>query len=148
VFDGLLPEPHNEAILRLLFICGHWHGLAKLRIHTDLTLKIFDDETARIGAEFRAFNDKICPAFETHELHRETEARRRRRSKKAKRTDAPLAPFAAAHSEADGPLPKKFNLQTYKYHSLGDHPDTVRIFGTSDSYSTEPVCSLTLFAIW
>jgi len=40
---------------------------------------------------------------------------------------------------AEGRRPKKFNLQTYKYHSLGDYPDTIRQYGTSDSYSTEPV---------
>ena len=35
--------------------------------------------------------------------------------------------------------PKKYNLQTYKHHSLGDYPDTIRQYGTSDSYSMEPV---------
>jgi hypothetical protein len=142
VFDGLLPEPHNKAVLHILFICGHWHGLAKLRMHTDLTLKIFDDETTRMGAEFRKFNNNTCPAFETHELNRETEARKRRRSKKAKTTNTLLgqtSTSAAPHLEAEGPLPKKFNLQTYKYHALGDHGYTIRTYGTTDSYSTEPV---------
>jgi hypothetical protein len=47
-FEGLLPEPHNSNILRLLFVCAHWHGLAKLCMHTDQTLKIMDD-MAKIG---------------------------------------------------------------------------------------------------
>jgi hypothetical protein len=34
---------------------------------------------------------------------------------------------------------KKFNLQTYKFHSLGDYADTIRRYGTTDSYSTERV---------
>ena len=78
VFEGLLPEPHNGKIMRLLFTCAHWHGLAKLRMHTDDTLKILGRgggrATVHIGVEFRAFTNKTCPAFKTRELHRESEA--------------------------------------------------------------------------
>ena len=35
---------------------------------------------------------------------------------------------------------KTFNLDTYKYHSLGDYAEHIRQYGTTDSYSTEPVC--------
>lgn len=35
---------------------------------------------------------------------------------------------------------KAFNLDTYKYHSLGDYLEHIRHYGTTDSYSTEPVC--------
>lgn len=38
--------------MRLLFTCAHWHALAKLRMHTDDTLKLLDSLTVRIGAEF------------------------------------------------------------------------------------------------
>ena len=69
VFDGLLPEPHNEAVLRLLFICAHWHGLAKLRMHTEDTLNIFDGITTDIGAAFRSFERSTCSAFNTRELN-------------------------------------------------------------------------------
>lgn len=34
---------------------------------------------------------------------------------------------------------KTFNLDTYKYHSLGDYTEHIRQYGTTDSYSTEPV---------
>ncbi|KAG6912511.1 hypothetical protein DXG01_014119, partial [Tephrocybe rancida] len=34
--------------------------------------------------------------------------------------------------------PKSFNLATYKFHALADYASTIRQFGTSDSYSTEP----------
>jgi hypothetical protein len=34
---------------------------------------------------------------------------------------------------------KTFNLDTYKYHSLGDYAEHIRQYGTTDSYSTEPV---------
>jgi hypothetical protein len=134
VFDGLLPEPHNSAILRLLFICVHWHGLAKLRMHTDQTLEIMDHMTTEMGAEFRLFRNKTCTAFSTQELPRETAARKRRWGK-----GASMTPSAKAAKEPSVSLPKQFNLQTYKYHSLGDYADTIRRFGTLDSFSTELV---------
>ncbi|KAJ6538579.1 hypothetical protein B0H10DRAFT_1669333, partial [Mycena sp. CBHHK59/15] len=34
---------------------------------------------------------------------------------------------------------KTFNMNTYKGHSLPDYPDTILFFGTTDSYSTQPV---------
>jgi hypothetical protein len=35
--------------------------------------------------------------------------------------------------------PKGFNLNTYKFHALGDYTAAIRQFGTTDSYSTEIV---------
>jgi hypothetical protein len=40
---------------------------------------------------------------------------------------------------------KEFNLNTYKFHALGDVVETIRRYGTTESYSTEPVSYL-LFA--
>jgi hypothetical protein len=34
---------------------------------------------------------------------------------------------------------KLLNLQTYTYHAMGDYVKTIRTFGTTDSYSTQPV---------
>jgi len=135
VFDGLLSEPHNTAILRLLFTCAHWHGLAKLRMHTNDTLAIFDEATRRIGAEFRAFKKKTCAAFNTRELDRESDARRRGSLKKGQ---ARKSSTTAVTSEQ---RPRTINIQTFKHHSLGDHPKMIRQFGTLDSISTEPVSS-------
>jgi hypothetical protein len=44
-------------------------------------------------------------------------------------------------------LPKTFNIQTYKYHSIGDVAKTIRRYGTSDSFSSEPVCNFDLMRI-
>ncbi len=38
-----------------------------------------------------------------------------------------------------GKRKKAFNLNTYKNHSLGDYLETIKRFGTVDSYSTESV---------
>ncbi|KIK20577.1 hypothetical protein PISMIDRAFT_105535, partial [Pisolithus microcarpus 441] len=45
VFEGLLSEAHNLSVLELLYTLCHWHGFAKLRMHTDKTLRVMDDLT-------------------------------------------------------------------------------------------------------
>jgi hypothetical protein len=103
-------------------------------MHTDHTLKMLDDTTVRLGAEFRAFVDKTCPAFNTQELDREVAARERHQESRAKISDeAPKASNAKRRRKAI------FSLLTYKFHSLGDYARTIRLFGSTDSYSTEPV---------
>ncbi|KAG1748520.1 hypothetical protein EDD22DRAFT_958151 [Suillus occidentalis] len=37
-----------------------------------------------------------------------------------------------------GPATITFRFQTYKFHALGDYVSSIRHFGTTDSYSTEP----------
>jgi hypothetical protein len=107
-------------------------------MHTDVTLNILDDTTVQLGAEFRAFVRKTCPAFDTRELRCEAEHRKRNQQKKAaERENSGSA--AVANSDGDEPRKKGFNLQRYKYHALGDYANTIRQFGTTDSFSTEPV---------
>jgi hypothetical protein len=83
VFDGLLPEPHNTRILRLLFNLAHWHGLAKLRLHTHTSLDILSRVTTSLGKSFRDFQEKTCSMFQTRELEREKGARQRRQEEDA-----------------------------------------------------------------
>lgn len=165
VFEGLLPEPHNKIVIDLLFILAHWHGLAKLRMHSDLTLDILDQQTTELGEHLRHFKAKVCTAYATHELDREANARSRRQAKEAAKCTekgrakgsgaAVPGPMAGAslkgkqkatpEQSQDAPLPrqpkkkKSFNLRTYKLHALGDYVASIRRFGTTDSYSTEPV---------
>jgi hypothetical protein len=149
VFDGLLPEPHNTAIINLLYLLAFWHSLAKLRLHTDLTLDVMDKVTVALGNALRAFSTKTCAAFDTHELKRETEARNRRELMKQQRRDSSSSHLPSSSSRhtvgaKQGPgarQPKKLNLNTYKVHALGDYVNTIRTFGTTDSYSTETVCT-------
>jgi hypothetical protein len=75
-----MPEPHNQRVLQLLFTASHWHALAKLRMHTDYTLILLDDLTARLGQELRNFSQRTCSVFDTRELRREAAARARRAS--------------------------------------------------------------------
>lgn len=61
---------------------AHWHALAKLRLHTDLTLGILDQYTTLLGKFLRDFHSKTSSAFDTKELPREADARERRKTKK------------------------------------------------------------------
>jgi hypothetical protein len=144
VFDGLLPEPHNARVLNLLFDMAHWHGLAKLRMHTDVTLELLSQVTITLGTRIREFQEKTCTAFLTHELERERAARMRRQEKKKAAAETNPNPqnrknTTKPQKSNSGKQPKRFNLNTYKYHALGDYCNTIRQFGTTDSYSTQPV---------
>ena len=67
----------------LLFIFAHWHGLAKLCQHTDLSLAILESTTSVLGQTLWDFQEKLCPAFDTKELKQEAAARERQQAKKA-----------------------------------------------------------------
>jgi hypothetical protein len=138
VFDGLLPEAHNTILMELLFICAHWHGLAKLRMHTDLTLEILDQLTTNLGEALRRFDESVCSAYETWELPREAASRHRHNAKKVASTDNSNSKRGKAMTLSSRKV-KHLNINTYKFHALGDYVDTIRQFGMTDSYSTEPV---------
>ncbi|GJE90277.1 hypothetical protein PsYK624_064060 [Phanerochaete sordida] len=88
VFDGLLPEPHNAIVRKLLFTLAHWHGMAKLRAHTEDTLKILEATTVTLGQRLREFQKKTCDAYVTRELEKEAAARERREKKAAEKAEA------------------------------------------------------------
>lgn len=48
-------------------------------------------------------------------------------------------PAAASRTKSSGRRRKTLNINTYKFHSYGDYARTIRMHGTMDSYSTEPV---------
>jgi hypothetical protein len=154
-------------------------------MHTDTTVKLLETVTASFGEKLRAFSQKTCPAFNTRELRRESNARTRREARESaargqanpqaglgsrpknlasssshphfgpvqrppsptatsghpinipRASDEGMAGTAALRS--DEHRPKSFNLNTYKVHALGDYAATIRRYGTTDSYSTEPV---------
>jgi hypothetical protein len=117
----------------LLFELATWHALAKLRLHTDTTLAYLETSTTRLGKCLRTFSSKTCAAFDTKELPAEETARRRRMAAKA--------PVAAPGGQGSGRQTKKFNMSTYKFHSIGDYVEAIRKAGTTDNYSTQTVRS-------
>ena len=150
VFDGLF-EPHNNAIIMdLLFELATWHALAKLRLHTESTICALETSTTRLGVALRKFQSTICAEFETRDLPSEEAARGRRKAAKAK-AKAPMPSKGKGKArETELPIGKTkkkstlrvFNFSCYKPHSLGDYAKTIRLFGTSDGYSTQSVCIL------
>ena len=80
-FDGLFPEPQNAVIMQLLFTAAHWHGLAKLRLHSETTLSILDNVTTSLGTGPHHFKDVVCPNYQTKELPHETKAHQRKKVK-------------------------------------------------------------------
>ncbi|KAG6905478.1 hypothetical protein DXG01_002467 [Tephrocybe rancida] len=139
VFDGLFGDQFDAIIMDILFLAAHWHGLAKLRMHTDYTLNIMDKITTSLGQKMCYFQTGVCPLFSTHELPREAAARIRRESKKTSKEGSGNT-FNEGEPETETVTRKlkTLNLDTYKYHALGDYVACIREFGTTDSYSTEP----------
>ena len=108
-------------------------AFAKLRIHTESTLTQFEASTTLLGQEMRQFLRRVCSKYRTYELPKEEAARGRR--------NAALTTQAGASKELSRPgkLLRTLNLNTYKFHSLGDYPEAIRQFGTTDSYSMQLV---------
>ncbi|KIK34655.1 hypothetical protein CY34DRAFT_97579 [Suillus luteus UH-Slu-Lm8-n1] len=141
VFEGLLPAPHNKILMNLLFTMSHWHGLAKLRMHSEITLEILNQQTTHLGEQFRHFKEKVCASYQTQELDREVSVRSRRQTRDAAKRKANNVGRAnednntkgkgkATGQSQDLPAPKQpkrkksFNIQTYKFHVLGDYHRT------------------------
>ncbi|KIK10901.1 hypothetical protein PISMIDRAFT_19979, partial [Pisolithus microcarpus 441] len=127
---GLLPAEHNAIVKTLLFRLSEWHALAKLRIHSDDSLARLDEALKRLAAEIRRFQRTTCDAFKTHELPSEVAARHRRQQAQSK-SEFPKKPASSAAR------PKSFNILTYKFHALGDYTRSIRMFGSTDSYTTQ-----------
>jgi hypothetical protein len=142
VFEGLLPEPHGTIIMDLLFELSTWHGLAKMRLHTESTIQSLGHSTTRLGMLLRRFQSVTCEAYVTRELPSEEAARgRRKAAEAAKRSTAGEAGVEELMGTAKKPKTnqRKFNLTTYKAHSLGDYVEAIRMYGTTDKYSTQLV---------
>jgi len=105
-------------------------------MHTDEMLKLLDQITVCLGGYLHSFQLKTCAAFNTRKLKRKVEHRQCCELKTPGRRLSATA--TASTSQATRRL-KTFNLQTYKVHALGDYSSSIRKFGTTDSYSTEPV---------
>ncbi|KAF9053251.1 hypothetical protein BJ165DRAFT_1339463, partial [Panaeolus papilionaceus] len=133
-FEGLLEEPHNQRLMELLHCMAEWHALAKLRMQTDQSISLLQEVTTELGIQLRRFRETTCMAFQTTELPKEVAARARR--------DAAAA--AGQHLEPNivpnmSKRPKTLNICTVKMHFLGDYVESIRTFGTSDSYSSQLV---------
>ncbi|KAF8551579.1 hypothetical protein OG21DRAFT_1381054, partial [Imleria badia] len=140
-FEGLLPEPHNRCILDMLFDLATWHAYAKLRVHTMDMLAFFDLATIALRKSIQKFVATTCEYYDTFELPQETSVRGRRKARIAvKKVEAQAQPTTTAQPAVTLERKRrKLNLQTYKFHALGHYPNTIHAFGTTDTYTTQPV---------
>ncbi|KAJ3848279.1 hypothetical protein EV368DRAFT_68415 [Lentinula lateritia] len=98
-------------------------------------LQSFEVATIELGCLLRTFAIQTAEKFDTGLLPREAEAGAQQKAKKknTQKTDS-----QNRNNIADSKSRRKlFNLNTYKFHALGDYPWTIRTFGTTDSYSTQ-----------
>jgi hypothetical protein len=146
VFEGLLPPQHDNIVRKLLFECSTYHGLAKLRLHTEHTVTELEYSTTRLGEVLRTFQTEVCSAYDTKELPSEEAARGRRNAKKQIQSSKKVRLTQPKSKEAQRSRRRKlFNLNTYKVHALGAYPRAIRMFGTADNYNTQIVRGLLSF---
>lgn len=102
-----------------------------------------DTITRVLGQVMRAFASKVCPKYRTCELNKEVAARKRRKLKKYRKVKASTVASKMFVKEKDDNdddrVPKHYNLNTYKFHHLGDYPAAIRENGTSDNMSSQTV---------
>lgn len=132
VFEQLFPPDHDNIVQTLLFHLAEWQALTKLQLHTKDLLALLDLALRQLGAQMWKFQQITCAAFQAKELPKETAQRMRKE----------LADLQSGHQKKavrSKSLPKAFNIDTYKFHALGDYRKTICLFGTTDSYSTQIV---------
>ncbi|KAH9955650.1 hypothetical protein BC827DRAFT_1320420 [Russula dissimulans] len=131
-FEGILDEPHNSQLMKLLYWTAEWHAFAKLQMHSDSTLAHLELLTKEFGLLMRQFCDVTCSQFQTTELPREVAAQN---WLKQHTTTVP----AAAPSAPSSRKSKSLNLLTLKFYSLGDYMTGIQMFGCTDSFLTQLV---------
>jgi hypothetical protein len=132
VFEGLFPSDHDAIIQTLLYRFAQWHALAKLRLHSETTLTFLDETFKRLSRQLRKFRDVTCAAFTTVELPKEKAARERKAVREHSGSDN-------VNAGSGGRKGKKFNMNTYKFHAMGDYLHSIRLFGTTDSFTSQIV---------
>ena len=135
--------------MNLLFEMATWHFLAKLRLHTESTLAALETSTTRLGAAFRKFVNTTCEAYVTKDLPSEEAARGRRQAalsqkKGTSRKDTGLTKKKGKDSEPTKEKKKassehKYNLKAYKPHAIPDYVPYIRLYGTTDGFTSQVV---------
>jgi hypothetical protein len=140
-------------------------------MHSDITLDILDQQTTDLGEQFCRFKANVCTAYQTQELNHEVDTWYCQQAKEAAKRSEKDQVNATMEGMAQKPRTgvnnkgkeksspglsqdaliskqscktKSFNFGTYKFYALGDYVTSICYFGTTDSYSTEPVSHIPL----
>lgn len=113
-------------------------------MHTQSTLDHLETLTTEFGRLMRSFRDLTGSVFDIKELLREVEANKRAQRRAQEKVSSTAPQSASRHSTSSGlatseERTKTLNLFTPKFHALGDYVHTIRMFGTTDSFSTQVV---------
>ena len=127
-----IPRTSPSDVLELEFLVAQslgfdfavWHAYAKLRLHSDGTLALFDDSLRSVGFLLRLFKSKVCAEYPARELPSEDAARTR-----------------YGNTQSEQRL-RELKLDTYKIHSMGHYTPSVREIGTFENTSTQLVCTI------
>jgi hypothetical protein len=115
-----LPQEYNQNLLDMLFTFGSWHGLVKLRLHTEHTLNLLDEATTALGDVLRAFLQDTCADIPTKELPREYNARIRREARaKSLKDKSAKGKGVKDKKEAEPQAPERTNQKGRKQDSKG-----------------------------
>ncbi|KAJ3541577.1 hypothetical protein NM688_g6065 [Phlebia brevispora] len=142
--EGLLPVSMERIVFDMIWFLLVWHALAKLRLHTEATVRVFRAATTHLGRAVRKF-ERACAPLDTQELPKETTARGKRMAgeAKVKGKTKPTGDQGAQIGGARGrqgalaKKTKKLNLKTFKWHNLPHFPDQIVLVGPTDIYSTQ-----------
>jgi hypothetical protein len=144
---------HNTIVRKLLFEAATFHGLAKLRLHMETTVKALEHSLTRLGDGLRTFQKTVCPAYRTADLPTEEAARIRRQANAAKKgvdlkEKGKATPRNPQHIQESGVRRQRnFNLNTYKIHALGGYAKAIRKYGSMDNYNSQHVWYFRCFGI-
>ena len=134
-----MPQKHDRIVRKLLFELATWHGLAKLRLHTELTLNNLENSSTRLGNLLRTFKSNVCSAYATRDLPSEEAARGRRQAAKAQKVGGGTQPPPTKPATIKF---RDFNMETYKLHGFPDYPASIRAYGVTENTSTKNVSNL------
>ena len=87
----------------------------------------------------RKFEKFVCLKYDTKDLPSELAARTRSQQRKAIQKPTTTPASTQKDPATKGPQGRKFNLETYKYHALGDYAISIRLHGPLDGYSSQLV---------
>ena len=157
-FDGLFEEDeYNDGIQDIIFSMASFHGFTKLRMHTDVSLSVFDGLTTVLGQDARYFANYICEELPAYPLAKEVAMQNRHQKKRRacsldRAESKTLSPSRSTsqqrHSKHHRSCePKYFNMSTFKWHNLGHYVPTIRMYGTLDLIGTPIVCILAFLMI-
>lgn len=124
-------------------------GIVQAPLDSPANTGIINNEVGEQQPNYGTPVESLKPTLEEQQPNPSTPAepskpaparKRKRPARSSKNTSEPsVSAGEIPTSTLSDRLKKSLNLNTYKNHSLGDYTETIRRYGTTDSYSTESV---------